>query len=75
MTTDEMMLGFVRFQNPERFEVYYADHPTLVDNWQSAEKSHGLILSMALRAIEDGDFKGAKDRLDAVSRALEGRLT
>jgi hypothetical protein len=65
--TDEMMLGFVRHQHPHRFETYFADHPTLVDNWNGVRGSHRLIVEMALRAMDDGDTDGAKRRFDAVA--------
>lgn len=70
--TDEMMLGFIRFQHPERFEAYYADHPTLVDNWGGVRDSLPLIMQMALRAQDDGNAAEAQSRFDAVASARRG---
>lgn len=68
--TDEMMMGFVRFQHPERFRVYYADHPFLVDDWHGVRGSRRLVTEMALRAIDDGSPAEAIERLNAVTLGL-----
>jgi len=68
--TDEMMMGFIRLQHPDRFVTYYADHPTLVDNWEGVSGSHHLILTMALRAMDDGFPEEARRRLDALASGL-----
>jgi hypothetical protein len=64
--TDEMMLGFIRYQHPERFDVYYADHCSLLTNYIAARDSHPLIVAMAKRALEDGNVVEAAARLNAI---------
>lgn len=67
--TDEMMLGWIRLQHPERFDTYYADHPTLVHNFNGVTESQSLITQMALRAVDDGFEEEARARFEAVSLA------
>lgn len=64
--TDEIMFGFIRYQHPERFDVYYADHCSLLINYVAARDSHPLIVAMAKRALEDGNITEAAARLNAI---------
>jgi hypothetical protein len=65
--TDEMMLGFVRFRHPERFDVYYADHPFLADDWDHVRGSQRLVVQMGLRALDDGNDAEAQRRFAAAA--------
>jgi hypothetical protein len=66
--TDEMMIGWIRYQHPERFEIYYADHPTLVSNYLVTRGSHDLIRLMAERALQDGDYAECEARLLSIGK-------
>jgi hypothetical protein len=69
--TDEMMIGFVRFQHPERFETYYANHSTLVENFHGIKRDREFIAYMAMRALDDGANEEACRRFDAITRSLQ----
>lgn len=60
--TDEMLLGRIVLQHPERFDLYYADHTSLAANWNGVKRDHRLIAEMAHRALEDGSQIEARDR-------------
>lgn len=61
--TDEMMLGRIVIEHPEKFDLYYANHTSLVANWDGAvRRDHRLIAEMAYRALEDGSPDEARDR-------------
>jgi len=66
--TDEMMMGFIRFQHPDRFETYYADHPTLVDNWELPRESRHMIHVAAFRAMDDGCEDESRRRFQALAQ-------
>lgn len=66
--TDEMMLGWLRFQHPERFDLYYADHPTLLLNYLRPHGSHALIRAMAERARQDDNYDECDARLMELGR-------
>jgi hypothetical protein len=72
VATDEMMIGRIVAQHPERFECYFGDHPTLIRNWAHVQASHRLIAEMALRALEDGDESAARSRFAALADGLRG---
>ena len=72
VATDEMMLGRILLRYPERFDIYYGDHPTLIRNWQKVRGSHRLITEMALRALEDGNASEAHRRFAALAAGTEG---
>lgn len=71
--TDEMMIGFIRYQHPERFEIYYADHPTLLSNYLTTRSSHDLIRLMAERARQDGDDAECESRLLSIGKSWPPR--
>jgi hypothetical protein len=70
VATDEMLIGRIALQHPERFDVYYGDHPTLLTNWESVKASHRLVAEMALRALEDQNVEAARARFQALADGL-----
>lgn len=70
--TDEMMLGRILIEHPEKFDIYYADHTSLAANWCGVRRSHRLIAECALRALEDGSPSEAKDRFLALAEGDGG---
>ncbi len=69
VATDEMLIGRVLIRHPERFETYYGDHPSLAENWCRVRGSQGLILDMAVRALEDGNVEEGLRRCRALRSA------
>jgi len=67
--TDEMMLGRIVIEHPEKFDLYYADHTSLAANWSGVRRSHELIAHMALEALKDGSPEEARERFLALGGA------
>lgn len=71
VATDEMLIGRVAIRHPEKFSMYYGDHPTLIGNVGRVRGSHRLITEMALRALEDGNREAARARFLALAAGLD----
>lgn len=69
VATDEMLLGRILIRHPGRFDTYYADHPSLAENWVTVKGSRGLILEMANRARDDDNLPEYERRMRALDCA------
>ena len=69
--SDEMIFGFIAHAHPERFELYYGDHPTILANYVDAKFSHPLIFAMVARSRADGDHSKSRLRLEAIRSHID----
>ena len=71
VTNDEMMFGYLVQRYPERFELYYGDHASVVANYAEARCGHDAVLRAVEQSRHAGDHRDAIRRLESIRPYVE----